>query len=292
MGNFERGLTHHPQPNRLLYDFDTCEDRYKPLGDGIKSYTMKPRILCWFSCGGPSAVAAKETIAECGQSHEVLVVNCDTRPSEHPDNYRFSREVETWLGQQIIEIRSTEYKDVDDVIEKKRYLSGIHGAPCTTELKKVPRFHFALPDDIHVFGFTADSKERKRAKRFELRNPDLILKWTLIEKGITKAGCLARLRQAGIKQPFMYDLGFDNNNCPGCVKSKGAWYWSMIRLHFPEVFKKRCEQSRKYNCRLIEIGGVRMFLDELPAGPFKKVKENLSCGPECGQIQFNLSPAT
>lgn len=246
-------------------------------------------MLAWFSCGGPSAVAAKRAIEMFGDSHEVLVVNCDTRPSEHSDNYRFSREVESWLGQPIVYIRNDEYKDVDEVFEKKRYMSGIHGAPCTLELKKVPRQNFADPYDIHVFGYTLEEKDR--AEEFEEYNPDLILRWLLIELQLDKGDCLDEIYSAGIVQPEMYRLGFDNNNCPGCVKASSPWYWDMVRRIFPDVFMRRCEQSRKIGCRLVEIHHhERIFLDELPPGPFKKPRkgENLSCGPACG-IQRRLS---
>lgn len=243
---------------------------------------MKPRMICWFSCGAPSAVTAMTCLKEYGDTHDVLVVNCDTRPSEHSDNYRFSAECEKWFGSPITYIKSEDYQTVDQVFEKTKYMAGIRGARCTTELKKIPRLKFANPDDIHCFGYTIE--ERDRATEFEQYNPDLFLKWVLIEKAFTKEDCLLELMLAGIEIPMMYRLGFDNNNCPGCVKASSPWYWDMVRTHFPEVFNRRCEQSRKINCRLVEIHHhERIFLDELPTGPFKKnKKENLSCGPGCG----------
>lgn len=252
-------------------------------------------MLCWFSCGGPSAVSAKICIEKFSGTHEVLPVCCDTRPSEHEDNYRFSADCERWFGKPITFLRSQTYKDVDEVFEKTRYMSGPRGARCTTEVKKIPRLLFATPDDIHVFGFTAG--ETKRIRDFRKRNPDMILRFVLSEFGITRAMALERLVSAGIEIPMMYRIfdeedrkrygteGFDNNNCPGCVKASSPWYWDMIRKYFPAIFALRCRQSRAIGCRLVEISHhVRIFLDELPPGPFKyrKKKENISCGPECG----------
>lgn len=251
---------------------------------------MKDRIICWFSCGAASAMAAKLTVEQYGQSHEVVVFCCDTRGSEHPDNYRFSAEIESFIGQPILYRKRHEFDTVDDVFSKTKYMAGVGGARCTVELKKKVRFAYAKPDDIHVFGFTAN--EGKRIRDFTQRNPELRLLWILQEKGITKADCLRAIQQAGIELPAMYQLGFDNNNCPGCVKATSPWYWDMVRKHFPEVFARRCEQSRKLGVRLVEIRHHdRIFLDELPPGPFKKrgKKENLSCGPECGgQALFSL----
>jgi len=241
------------------------------------------RVLAWFSCGAASAVAAKLSV----EQHGAIVVCCDTRPSEHEDNYRFSADVERWIGQPIVYIRNDDYETVDDVFERERFMASPQGARCTTELKKRPRQSYANPDDVHVLGFTAD--EAKRIRELESRNPDMRLWWVLQDAGLTKQDCLTMVRQAGIELPAMYQLGFNNNNCPGCVKASSPWYWDMIRTHFPEVFKRRCEQSRAIGCKLVEIRHhERIFLDELPPGPFVKRSENLSCGPECG-IQTRLA---
>lgn len=268
------------------------EERTGEKNDRETERTMnasKDRILVWFSCGAPSAVAAKLAIQDYGLTREVIVVNCDTKPSENTDNYRFFNEVETWIGQEIIEIRSEKYKDVDEVFEKTRYMSGVRGARCTTELKKIPRLQFALPDDIHVFGLASD--ERDRANDFERHNPDLNLSWILIHHHLTRQDCINEIVRAGIKVPLMYELGFDNNNCPGCVKASSPWYWDMIRTNFPEVFARRCRQSREIGCRLVEIHHhERMFLDELPPGPFEKRGEKISCGPDCSVQMPLFSP--
>jgi hypothetical protein len=244
---------------------------------------MQERILCWFSCGAASAVAAKKTIELFGETHVVEPVYCNTLALEHPDNKRFLAQCTIWLGRPIRVISSERYQTVDEVFETTRYMSGVGGARCTTELKKIPRLEYAQPDDIHIFGFTAN--EGKRIREFEQRNPELRLRWILRDLEITKADCYKILMGAGLRLPRMYLLGFDNNNCPGCVKASSPWYWDMIRTNFPEVFKRRCEQSRAIGCRLVEIKHhVRIFLDELPPGPFKRPRkrENLSCGPECG----------
>ncbi len=243
------------------------------------------RIIVWFSCGAASAVAAKETLRIYGAKHEVLIACCDTRNSEHPDNYRFSADVECWLEHPIIYLKSTKFLDVNDVVEKTRYMSGPRGARCTTELKKNVRKAFQLPDDRHVFGFTANEGKRKR--EFESRNPELFLLWPLSELGITKLDCYNIIKAAGIELPAMYKLGFNNNNCPGCLKGASKWYWDRVRTHFPEIFKQRCIQSRLLNVRLVEwTHHARIFLDELPVGPFRGKEnpetEKMSCGPECG----------
>jgi hypothetical protein len=133
---------------------------------------------------------------------------------------------------------------------------------------------------MHIFGLTAD--EERRIVRFEKQNPDLDMEWILRDADIKKEDCYKILSAAGISLPVMYSLGFKNNNCIGCVKSTSFAYWDRVRKYFPEVFKKRCEQSRKIGCRLIEYHGKRIFLDELPDPITDKRRErSIECGVIC-----------
>ena len=235
------------------------------------------RTVVWFSCGAASACAAALATANCKDVH---VVYCDTLAEEHPDNQRFLEDVERWIERPIEIIRSDKYASVSDVFEKTRYMSGIKGARCTVEMKKVPRFAYQQPDDLHVFGLTAD--EGRRIANFEGNNPDLNLYWVLREGGLTKADCYTMLKNAGIALPVMYSLGFKNNNCIGCVKATSAKYWANVRRHFPIIFALRAEQSRLLGVRLVRYKGVRMFLDELPLNIEDLTpEEDIECGPIC-----------
>jgi hypothetical protein len=239
------------------------------------------RILCWFSCGAASAVAAKIILQRFGSTNPCVPVYCDTSRNEHPDNARFMADCEAWFEVPVTKIVSEKFKTVEEVFTWKQYMVGIGGAPCTKYLKKFPRHDFAVADDIHVFGFTAD--EQKRIDDFELRNPDMILHWALREAAVTKQDCYQRLKQAGIRLPAMYLLGYKNNNCLGCVKATSPGYWAKVRNDFPEVFERRAQQSREVGARLVRVDGKRIFLDELPVDrAFKYKRENISCGPECG----------
>jgi len=233
--------------------------------------------VVWFSCGAASAVAAKLTL----EKHPAaVVVYCDTSRSEHPDNRRFRKDVEKWVSIKVKVIASEKFKTVDEVFAKTRYMAGIKGARCTTEMKKIPRFEFQRADDVHIFGFTVD--EQKRIIQFKRNNPELLLEWPLSDGFITKDRCHSILREAGIKPPKMYELGYKNNNCLGCVKATSPGYWNMTRRDFPGVFSLRCKQSRELGVRLTRVKGKRIFLDELPTDAWGGLKQNVSCGPECG----------
>jgi len=241
---------------------------------------MSQRTIVWFSCGVASAVTAKLAVQ---QLENVEVVNCDMSRDEHPDNLRFLTEVERWIGQPIIRLKG-KYDSVMDVFRKERYMSGIGGAKCTVEMKKKLRFAYQRPGDIHLFGFTAD--EGGRIEEFEANNHDLNLRWLLQEHGITKEECKGIIKFAGIKPSVMYDLGFKNANCIGCVKATSPKYWALVRLVDPVRFAELAKLSRELGCTLVVLKGKRIFLDELPPGEPKDFKryrqEDISCGPECG----------
>ena len=56
---------------------------------------------------------------------------------EHPDNIRFKNDCEKWFGQEIKVISNEKYNgSIYEVFEKRNYLVGVAGAPCTRLLKK------------------------------------------------------------------------------------------------------------------------------------------------------------
>lgn len=215
------------------------------------------RTVAWFSCGAASAVAAKLT-------PEAVVVYCETG-SEHPDNERFLRDCERWLGREVIRLRSEKFKDTWDVWERERYLAGVAGAPCTRALKFRPRLTWQRPDDIHVFGYTADKADVRRATSMRKNYPEMVVRTPLIAAGHTKAACLGIIERAGIALPPMYALGFHNNNCIPCVKAQSPAYWALVRKQFPSEFARMVELSRRLNVKLCKIKGERRFIDEIPA---------------------------
>lgn len=78
----------------------------------------------------------------------------------------------------------------------------------------------------------------------------------------------------------MYALGFDHNNCLGCVKSTSPGYWNRTRKLFPKIFARRAHQSRVIGARLVRVKGVRVFLDELPPEAYEP-DDDIDCGPVC-----------
>lgn len=221
-------------------------------------------IAVWFSCGAASAVAAKKTIEKYGKDNTILIVN-NPVDEEGRDNRRFLWDVESWLQHRIYFACNSTIGTTSavDVWERRKYMSGVKGAPCTVELKKKARQEFESRHhiDYHVLGFTYEEKHRhERFIKYERENVLPIL----IDARITKQECFEIITSAGIKLPRAYSLGYPNANCIGCVKATSAKYWKLVRDKNPEVFAARAEQSRRLGVRLVKYKGKRIFLHELP----------------------------
>lgn len=220
------------------------------------------RTIAWFSSGAASAVMTKLALSD---DPEAIAVNCDLHESEDEDNERFLKDCVRWFNAPIQRISSSEYLSIDEVFEDKKFLASIYGAPCTREMKRMPRLEFQREGDVHLFGYTADAADAKRAATFKANSPGLIVRFPLIERGLTKEACFALIEQAGIKRPRIYDMGYPNGNCPGCVKASSPDYWALVRLRHPETFARRAEQCRRFGARLARINDERIFIDEIPA---------------------------
>lgn len=238
-------------------------------------------ITVWFSCGAASAVAAKQTIETYSKTHNILIVNNPIK-EEHEDNRRFLKDIEEYIQHPIIEAKNINFPkaSIVEVFDKRKYMSGIKGAPCTTILKKEARYQFEKNNkiDFHVLGFTVD--EWKRQKNFNTGERSNTIP-VLVSSLTTKEDCFKILRKTSIKLPIVYELGLPNANCIGCVKATSPTYWNLIRKLFPFVFLERAEQSRRLGVRLVRIKGKRMFLDELKPTDKGAPIKSWECGIFC-----------
>lgn len=209
--------------------------------------------VSWLSGGISSFIATY--LARPDRAIYINVAN------QHPDTLRFIADCAALLDCPVEIIGDVRYgQSVDRVITERRYINGAAGAACTTMLKKRVRQEWerqnATPELVYIWGFDAD--ERQRAERTRAAS-EFGTEFPLIERNLTKQNVHAMAMQLGLKRPAMYELGYSNNNCIGCVKG-GKGYWNRIRQDFPDVFERRAQQEREigHSC----IKGT--FLDELP----------------------------
>ena len=146
-------------------------------------------------------------------------------------------------------------------------------------LKKEARIKFQLPTDTHVFGYCAEEQDRfddfLDANNIDAQSP-------LIDRGLSHSECLSMIQTAGIELPVMYKLGYQHNNCVGCVKSTGAGYWNKIREDFPLQFHKMADFSKSLGVKLIKVGTDRIFLGDLKPNTGRYQNEpEIQCGIFC-----------
>ena len=227
--------------------------------------------VSWFSAGVSSAVATK-LVAD--KLDEIIYTHID---DQHPDTLRFIKDCEQWFGRKITILQS-EDKGVEQAIKANgKYINGPTGAPCTKRLKRWVRKDWEREklskyDLTYVWGM--DAGEIDRVSGIELAMPEFHHLFPLIERQIHKEEAHQILRASGIKRPAMYDLGYHNNNCVGCIKG-GMGYWNKIRRDFPDVFEARAKLERWAGASC--INGV--FLDELDP---KRGRHEAPISGECG----------
>jgi len=231
-------------------------------------------VIAWFSAGITSAVACKLAL-EKYDDVELFYIHIE---SAHKDNSRFIADCEKWYGKKINVIRNSKgYEDQFDVIRKTKYINGPTGARCTLELKKNARYEIEATHEAsnQVFGFEYSKPEINRAIRFKEQYPNTNPLFPLIDAKLSKDECAGILHTARIELPYMYKLGYNNNNCIGCVKG-GKGYWNKIRQDFPAIYQEMAQVEREIGATCLkeqdENGETqRVYLDE-PCGMFCQVE--------------------
>ena len=239
---------------------------------------MAKLTVAWLSAGVSSFIAAYLIKDEIDEFYYIDIAD------QHPDSMRFIKDCEKLLGKKINTLKSTQYDSIEQACLGGGMIRNARTnfAFCTEYLKKRVRkeqFEYYHQNDelTYIWGMDCSERERNRAEVIVKAQPEVKHRFPLIEKELTKQDCHAMSRRLGLKRPKMYDLGYQNNNCIGCVKG-GMGYWNKIRKDFPEVFKSRAELERKLNSRCL----TECFLDELEEGRGRFEEEIMEdCGIFC-----------
>lgn len=247
------------------------------------------RLVGHFSCGAASAVAVKLAIEENSASHNPLpveIIYCHVK-EEDEDNARFLQDCEDWFGQKVTVLRDKKYDgSVVNVMRSRRFINSARGAPCTLHLKKEPARAFARDGDLNVYGYTAG--EEWRVDNWIDANNDRLISAPLVDRELNKGAVLAIVERAGIKLPRLYAMGYDHNNCIGCVKG-GAWYWNKIRVDFPERFAQQLEIEEAIGHPTLRINGNPVWLRDLAPDRGRRHEEpNIECGVTCEAAEATI----
>ena len=237
---------------------------------------MKFKKVCWISAGISSFMAGWVA----GNVDEWIYIDVT---DQHEDSIRFIKDCEKAIGKEIKILKSSEYADVEDCVRTFGGFRNSHNgfAPCTNWLKKRVRkeWEFEHRDTILTYVWGMDREERHRADNLEQDMPEFYHEFPLIDKNLSKADVHALFeRTFDFPRPKMYDLGYPNNNCIGCVKG-GMGYWNKIRKDFPEVFEKRAKLEREVGNTMLKDANGYIYLDELDPN---RGNINMEIMPDCG----------
>jgi hypothetical protein len=191
---------------------------------------------------------------------------------QHSDTYRFIKDCEKWFGKKI-EILKSPLGSVEKCCLSCQFIRSPHDAACTNRLKKRVRKQWEYENvgrHTYVWGFDCNEQHRAEGTTIAMTNYNHL--YPILNK--TKIEVHGILKKAGIKRPFMYDLGYHNNNCIGCVRG-GMGYWNKIRIDFPDIFLKRSIMERKIGAHILK----ECYLDELEPN---RGREQKIIVPDCG----------
>lgn len=238
------------------------------------------KICSWFSAGVSSAVATYLALKKYPDL-KILYIHID---NQHIDSLRFLHDCEIWFNKKI-EILSSPYRNIHNVITSQRYINGPTGAPCTRILKKRVRQEWEINNlyDAYVWGMDYSKREINRAERIISSMPNINHVFPLQDEQINKANAHGILKNAGIKRPAMYELGYPNNNCVGCVKG-GRGYWNKIKKDFPDVFTQMLRDEISIGASCIK-GTFLKDLKEDTGHNLKVIIED--CGIFCEAVSGN-----
>lgn len=233
----------------------------------------KEKYVVWLSGGVSSFVSAYLT-----NPTDIIYIDI---ADQHPDTLRYIKDCERFLKKEVQILHNPIYNCVEDCV---RAFGGFTNpytkmCPCTNWLKKRVRQEWELLQQdfslVYIWGF--DVNEKERAERVVKSNLQARHIFPLIDASLYKEDAHAIARKLGLKRPLMYDLGYNNNNCIGCVKG-GKGYWNKIRKDFPEVFASRAKLEREMGYSIIKD----VYLDELPENAGRKQDIILEdCGIMC-----------
>lgn len=247
----------------------------------------KRRVVVGFSGGVTSAWCAGWALRKFPRDEVVLLWH-DTK-EEHPDTYRFLREMSAALGLPITE--RSDGRSVTEVFRDRGFLGNNQNTPCsdvlkasqgTKHLRELQAQDF---DVVKVFGFSAREPRRiHRMLGYALRD-GFTARFPVVEQGVSKQQCADWCEGLGVRPSAMYAWS-DHANCVGCVKG-GRAYWLAVAEHAPDVFEQRAALEEEFGHEIIR-GGERAhpFLRELvQLGLKRKVvrREAITLGAcECG----------
>ena len=209
--------------------------------------------------GGLNSFATAERVIEKHGKENVLLVFTDTK-SEDEDLYRFLNDTVKFLGAEFITLM--EGRNIWQVFNDMNFMSNSRVDNCSQILKRSLfkrwlKKNFKPSEAILYVGF--DWNETHRLPKMERRYKPYQVFAPLMEAPyIDKNDIRIRLKEIGIKQPYLYELGFQHNNCGGfCVKA-GTAQFKLLYEKMPFVYASHEAKQEELFKRIGSHGFLRV----------------------------------
>lgn len=219
-------------------------------------------VIVAISGGKASAWCAQWALQQYPKKDVILYFN-DTK-WEHPDLYRFLRDLARYLGHPIT--WDSDGRNPEQLFHDHHALANNRMPFCSRILKAERLQKFYRDGDTLVFGIGADEPHRARrlTSVYQVvavktgKWPTLV--FPLIQENVTKAQINDFLASAHIEEPMLYRLGFAHNNCSGgCVRA-GKKHWKLLFEKLPDVYADRERVEREM--RELTHKDISFFKDE------------------------------
>ena len=199
------------------------------------------KVIVALSGGKSSFWCADYAIKKYGKSNVVLYFN-DTK-WEHPDLYRFLRDISDYFSKEIVE--DSDGRSPEDLFIQNHALANNRMPFCSRILKAERLQDYFQDGDILVFGIGTGEEQRalrlgfayqkvclKKKKQCKIETP-------VLSNNVSSDEIDRFLRTTGIDEPELYKLGFTHNNCSGgCVRA-GKKQWALLYDKLPSVYRER-----------------------------------------------------
>jgi hypothetical protein len=241
------------------------------------------KIIVGFSGGVTSAYCAGWALDKFPRNDVVLLFH-DTK-EEHPDTYRFIREMAAALNHPITE--RSDGRSVVQVCEDEHALANNRMAFCSKILKAKQRDRFfkelravGETELVNVLGFTA--LEWRRIQRNTMRGEceGYTVRFPLVEDDVTKQHAADWCLSKGVRPTEMYRWS-EHANCIGCARG-GKAYWLAVAREEPEIFEQRAKLEEQFGHTFLKDTTLRGLVQ---VGLKRKVqpRESIEIGScDCG----------
>lgn len=245
---------------------------------------MNRRIVVGFSGGVTSAWAAGWALRTYPKD-EVVFLFHDTK-EEHPDTYRFIREMAAALEHPVTE--RSDGRSVTEVFRDEGALANNRMAFCSRILKAEQRDRYfaelrvgeGVAGIINVLGFSKMEEQRIQRAWARAQQAGYDVLFPVAKENVSKQQCADWCLSLGVKPPEMYRWS-EHANCIGCVRG-GKAYWLKVAQNEPETFAQRVALEKEFGHTFLKDVSLTDLVQIGLKRPVRQ-RESIEIGPcECG----------